>query len=123
MDSGARSRSRTNSATGSNTISGIWKTGVSGWIFASFSSPRTIRSKAIRMRSSRQPDPTKMKNYIPSLNGLRALSIFSVLLVHINIQEFNNAYRVPLLLDRELGVNVFFILSGFLITTLLLQEE
>ncbi|HTI90823.1 MAG TPA: acyltransferase [Puia sp.] len=64
-----------------------------------------------------------MRNYIPSLNGLRALSIFSVLLVHINIQEFSNAYRVPLLGDRELGVNVFFILSGFLITTLLLQEE
>jgi peptidoglycan/LPS O-acetylase OafA/YrhL len=64
-----------------------------------------------------------MRNYIPSLNGLRALSIFSVLLVHINIQEFHNAYRIPLLLDRELGVNIFFILSGFLITTLLLQEE
>ena len=30
--------------------------------------------------------------------------------------NFNNAYRFPLLLDRELGVNVFFILSGFLIT-------
>src|SRR5882757_1651062 len=64
-----------------------------------------------------------MRTYIPSLNGLRALSILSVLLVHVNIQNFHNNFWFPLLLDRELGVNIFFVLSGFLITTLLLQEE
>lgn len=64
-----------------------------------------------------------MKKYIPSLNGLRALSILVVILVHLNIRNFHERYWFPLIFDAELGVNIFFVLSGFLITTLLLQEE
>jgi len=57
--------------------------------------------------------------YIPSLNGLRALSIMFVLISHIQSRNFNH-------LDSpggQIGVNIFFIISGFLITFLLFEEE
>lgn len=66
-----------------------------------------------------------MRKHIPSLNGLRAISILLVLLQHIDIKNLNGflSGKYPLLVDGNLGVNVFFVISGFLITTLLLQEE
>lgn len=63
---------------------------------------------------------------IPSLDGLRALSICGVLLSHV-LDTFY--LRAPitgmgaLLTYGNLGVRVFFAVSGFLITTLLLREE
>jgi peptidoglycan/LPS O-acetylase OafA/YrhL len=63
---------------------------------------------------------------LPSLNGLRAVSIIIVLLFHLLRYTFDvnldDVFRVPIFNGR-FGVNVFFIISGFLITTLLLQEE
>jgi peptidoglycan/LPS O-acetylase OafA/YrhL len=62
---------------------------------------------------------------IPSLNGLRALSILLVIIGHVDQKQLNGVIYAsfPMLLDPQFGVNVFFVLSGFLITTLLLQEE
>jgi peptidoglycan/LPS O-acetylase OafA/YrhL len=59
---------------------------------------------------------------IPSLDGLRALSIGFVLLGHLcGTQGFVKA--IPHVGGLgELGVRVFFVISGFLITTLLLKE-
>ena len=51
--------------------------------------------------------------YIPSLDGLRAVSILIVLLSHAGVSQ-----RIP----GGFGVTIFFFLSGFLITTLLLRE-
>lgn len=51
--------------------------------------------------------------YIPSLDGIRAISVMIVLLAHGGL-----GHIVP----GGLGVTVFFFLSGFLITTLLKQE-
>lgn len=69
-----------------------------------------------------QPPETTNK-YIPSLNGLRALSIALVLLGHINGTQ--HAFNRDLGIGdyAHLGVVVFFVISGFLITTLLLVEE
>lgn len=50
--------------------------------------------------------------YVPALDGVRALAIAPVVLFH--------AFRWPD--GGVLGVHMFFVLSGFLITTLLLQE-
>jgi peptidoglycan/LPS O-acetylase OafA/YrhL len=50
--------------------------------------------------------------YQPALDGLRALSILAVLLYH-------DDYLLP---GGYLGVDVFFVLSGFLITSLLYEE-
>src|SRR3954469_21177395 len=51
------------------------------------------------------------KRVIPSLDGLRGISILLVIWSH--------ALNAPV---GELGVQVFFVISGYLITTLLLQE-
>jgi peptidoglycan/LPS O-acetylase OafA/YrhL len=69
--------------------------------------------------------PLHTTRQIPSLNGLRALSILLVIMGHLDEQDLHGVIhaRIPMLIDPQFGVNVFFVLSGFLITTLLLQEE
>jgi len=51
--------------------------------------------------------------YLPGLDGLRALAVLSVLLFH---------GRPSWLPGGFLGVDVFFVISGFIITRLLLNE-
>jgi peptidoglycan/LPS O-acetylase OafA/YrhL len=50
----------------------------------------------------------------PALDGIRALAFFGVLADHL---------RLPYLRGGGIGVNVFFVLSGFLITGILLAER
>ncbi|MEP6635152.1 MAG: acyltransferase [Acidobacteriota bacterium] len=52
--------------------------------------------------------------YRPELDGLRALAILAVLGLHAG---------VPLFRGGGLGVDVFFVLSGYLITSILLRER
>ncbi len=52
--------------------------------------------------------------YIPGLNGLRALSVLIVIIAHMGFEHI-----VP----GGFGVTVFFFISGFLITRLLLAES
>jgi peptidoglycan/LPS O-acetylase OafA/YrhL len=73
---------------------------------------------------------TGLKHRIPSLDGLRAISISMVLISHSAIllaqsaQPHSFRVRVLYLFNLgHLGVMVFFVISGFLITTLLLKEE
>ena len=63
------------------------------------------------------PSPTR---YYPSLDGLRGLSIILVMLVHVQLIEPVLGFISP---GGKLGVDVFFALSGFLITSLLLSES
>src|SRR5579871_5852275 len=60
---------------------------------------------------------------LPSLDGIRALSILAVLVGHL--AGTRNAYQLRPLMGTfaVLGVRLFFILSGFLITFLLLEEQ
>jgi len=53
--------------------------------------------------------------YRPELDGIRALAILLVLAQHINLPSSALAGMV--------GVNLFFVLSGYLITSLLLKEQ
>ena len=52
--------------------------------------------------------------YIPSLDGIRAISFFLVFFAHAGLGET--------LVPGGFGVSIFFLLSGFLITTLLRRE-
>ena len=72
------------------------------------------------------------KTRYPSLNGLRAFSILLVIIHHLNLKHGLLAplqgirWLEPILFfiqDGDLGVNVFFVISGFLITSLMLNEE
>ena len=51
--------------------------------------------------------------YIPELDGLRGIAIIGVMVFHT---------KIPFLAGGTIGVNIFFVLSGFLITVLLVQE-
>src|SRR5436305_4475384 len=57
---------------------------------------------------------------IQSLDGLRAVSILLVIIGHFS---FSIAQRNPVAHVGNLGVKTFFIISGFLITTLLMKEK
>jgi peptidoglycan/LPS O-acetylase OafA/YrhL len=57
-------------------------------------------------------------NYRPDLDGLRALAIISVVLFHAEFKLFGNFF----LPGGFLGVDIFFVISGYLITTLILKE-
>jgi len=63
---------------------------------------------------------------IPSLDGLRAISIAMVLGGHAEVsQGFPETWSKvwPYFVNGNLGVKCFFVLSGYLITSLLLKEE
>ncbi len=51
--------------------------------------------------------------YLPGLDGIRALAVLGVLLYHGDLTWMRGGF---------LGVDVFFVLSGFLITTLIVEE-
>lgn len=56
--------------------------------------------------------------YFPALDGLRALSVLLVIYCHVD-----NKTPAMNLLQGRLGVDIFFVLSGFLITLLLIREK
>jgi peptidoglycan/LPS O-acetylase OafA/YrhL len=59
----------------------------------------------------------RARKYVPELDGVRALSVIGVIGSHMAI---NSGWHW---LSGGLGVYVFFVLSGYLITTLALREE
>lgn len=61
------------------------------------------------------------KNYISGISGLRALSIIMVLMSHWGYFHPKGIFFI--INNGAFGVNVFFVISGFLITTLLITEE
>jgi peptidoglycan/LPS O-acetylase OafA/YrhL len=69
----------------------------------------------------------RLPDKIPSLDGLRAVSIFAVLLSHFFIRSSRGGALRNIWLafaeNGRVGVSVFFIISGFLITTLLMREQ
>lgn len=60
-----------------------------------------------------KPSISQVKHYVPALDGLRGLAVLSVLFYHADLRWMPGGF---------LGVDVFFALSGYLITALLLHE-
>lgn len=52
-------------------------------------------------------------SYVPELDGLRGVAILVVMLFHANVSFLGGGF---------IGVDIFFVLSGFLITSLLIKE-
>jgi peptidoglycan/LPS O-acetylase OafA/YrhL len=68
-----------------------------------------------RARSDRAASPyLRVLPYAPGLDGVRALAVAAVLLYHARVAWAPGGF---------LGVDVFFVLSGYLITSLLLAEH
>src|SRR3712207_8079900 len=64
-------------------------------------------------RSTLFPYTTLFRSYMPGLDGLRAFAVVAVLLYHAGLAWIPGGF---------LGVEVFFVVSGYLITALLLAE-
>lgn len=58
-----------------------------------------------------QCSPTK---YRPDIDGLRALAVIPVILFHAGLSVFGGGY---------VGVDVFFVISGYLITSIIMSEK
>ena len=52
-------------------------------------------------------------NYRPEIDGLRALSILPVVLFHAGFSLFDGGF---------IGVDIFFVISGYLITTIIIND-
>src|SRR6476646_109894 len=59
------------------------------------------------------PDGVRKLGYVPALDGIRGIAVVAVLLFHGGVSWAKGGF---------LGVDVFFVLSGVLIATLLLEE-
>jgi peptidoglycan/LPS O-acetylase OafA/YrhL len=66
----------------------------------------------LKLTIANQHDFTKM-NYRREIDGLRALAVLPVLFFHAGFQIFSGGF---------VGVDVFFVISGYLITTLILAD-
>ena len=75
----------------------------------------TPASKGARTSSAaKEQTPARPKSrYIPALDGLRTLAVVAVVLYHLNLTWAQGGL---------LGVTIFFVLSGYLITRLLINE-
>lgn len=60
------------------------------------------------------PPAAKPGVYLPGLDGIRALAVIAVVLYHADVTWMRGG---------ALGVDVFFVLSGYLITLLLVAEH
>ena len=71
----------------------------------------------VALVSARHETHTEMTavtgRHLPALNGLRGVAVFGVFAYHLQLGWASGGY---------LGVDLFFVLSGFLITSLLLEE-
>ncbi|PTY08288.1 hypothetical protein DB347_01510 [Opitutaceae bacterium EW11] len=78
------------------------------------------RQRAVKQRSCH----SRTAGRIPSLDGFRAIAIGLVLLAHA-AHTLPPEFEAPkkLLQVGGLGVSVFFVISGYLITTLMVREE
>jgi peptidoglycan/LPS O-acetylase OafA/YrhL len=66
--------------------------------------------------------PTWLPSYIPELQGLRGLAVLGVVLYHCH-PRLVGTWLYYASLWGWAGVNLFFVLSGFLITTILLESR
>ena len=57
-------------------------------------------------------------DYRPEIDGLRAIAVISVIFYHAQIELFNH----KLFLGGFIGVDIFFVISGYLITSIILKE-
>ena len=57
-------------------------------------------------------------NYRPEIDGLRAIAVVAVIIYHAEI----NLFGISFFKGGFLGVDIFFLISGYLITSIILKE-
>ena len=75
---------------------------------------KELKQTALAVIEPEKPGNPYRLTYLPGLDGLRALAVLAVMFYHAG---------VGFMVGGFLGVDVFFVISGFLITSLLLSER
>ncbi|TIS93879.1 MAG: acyltransferase, partial [Mesorhizobium sp.] len=70
-----------------------------------------IRNWAVRPGNN--PEGAVKSDYRPDIDGLRAIAVVAVILFHFDVPGFRGGF---------VGVDIFFVISGYLITRLLVAE-
>jgi peptidoglycan/LPS O-acetylase OafA/YrhL len=70
-------------------------------------------TNAVEQRLSHADDISAPVKYQPHLDGLRAVAVLSVLACHLDLRGMHGGF---------VGVDVFFVISGYLISTIILTE-
>ncbi len=65
------------------------------------------------MSEFKNPNISSSVQYRPDVDGLRAIAVLAVILYHANLALFSGGY---------VGVDIFFIISGYLITAITVNE-
>ena len=60
--------------------------------------------------------------YRPEIDGLRAISVIAVILYHLNPLNLNLPFISDPFSGGFIGVDIFFVISGYLITSIILKE-
>ncbi|PMP93213.1 MAG: acyltransferase, partial [Desulfurella sp.] len=61
----------------------------------------------------KNPNVSSSIKYRPDVDGLRAIAVLAVILYHANLMLFSGGY---------IGVDIFFVISGYLITSITVNE-
>src|SRR5262249_57174102 len=78
-----------------------------------------LRSPLMIAEIAKQEDATQLKSpYRPEIDGLRAIAVVAVICFHGHFTLLGT----PLLRSGYLGVDVFFVISGYLIGRFILGE-
>ena len=80
----------------------------------SFAARRSSQTGMIIVRETFRPLGVANTPHLPAIDGLRAIAVVLVLLFHA---------KLPLARGGFVGVDVFFVISGYLITRFILQRH
>lgn len=75
--------------------------------------PKTEHARAKAVKAPKEKPQGGRSRYLPALDGIRALAVVAVVLYHLNFTWIQGGL---------LGVTMFFVISGYIITRLLLNE-
>ncbi|MEP6626287.1 MAG: acyltransferase, partial [Acidimicrobiia bacterium] len=82
------------------------------------------RVTSVHPHADRLAGTTALPEYVPALDGIRGFAVIATVLVHLRPGLIPNFHDVANYLGGgALGVDMFFVLSGFLISSILLRER